>query len=245
MATPLDAGSRRGRSAESVAAGRHAAIEDEVRRMVARELHDRVAQTLTGMLVDVENFKSQPVSWDDVIRQLDTVQSSTRQVLSNLRQLLHDLRGEEQFNDGFVDALGGLISRFEAKTQIAAQLDIRPGWPTSLTPPASLNLYRIVEEALTNVRMHSGARSVRIVLEPMSENELALVVGDDGRGVDVDEGRPMGLGTVGMKERALFLGGQLRIESEAGVGTTVHAVFPKGHLVPEESAPDIVAAGRN
>src|SRR5437660_6384017 len=76
-------------------ASREAAIEKDVRRLLARELHDRVAQTLTGMLVDVENFKSQPVAWDDVITQLDTIQSSTRQVLTNLRQLLHDLRGEE------------------------------------------------------------------------------------------------------------------------------------------------------
>jgi len=214
--------------------GRQAAIEDEVRRMVARELHDRVAQTLTGMLVEVENFKSQQVGWEDVLRQMDMVQSSTRQVLSNLRQLLHDLRGEDQFRDGFVDALGILITRFEEKTLITIELDVKPGWPESLTPPASLNLYRIIEEALSNVRMHSGARSVRIVLEPQSDHELSLVVGDDGRGVDTDASRPVGLGTVGMRERALFLGGELRIESEAGVGTKVLAIFPKGLLVPEE-----------
>jgi signal transduction histidine kinase len=237
MATPQDAANRR-----TAASSQEAAIEDEVKRMVARELHDRVAQTLTGMLVDVENFKSQPVGWEDVLRQMDMVQSSTRQVLSSLRQLLHDLRGEEQFSDGFVEALGGLITRFGENTQIVAELDIKPGWPRSLTPPASLNLYRIVEEALSNVRMHSGARTVRIVLESMSEDRVAIVVGDDGRGVDTDAARPMGLGTVGMRERALFLGGKLQIESEAGIGTTVHAVFPKGHLVPQEPAPELLVA---
>jgi signal transduction histidine kinase len=235
----MAAANRRAKSSET-----QSAIEDEVRRMVARELHDRVAQTLTGMLVEVENFKSQQVGWEDVLRQMDMVQSSTRQVLSSLRQLLHDLRGEEQFNDGFVEALGGLIARFGEKTSIEARLDIRPGWPQSLTSPAALNLYRIAEEALTNVRMHSGARTVRVVLQAMPDDELALVVGDDGRGVDTDSSRPMGLGTVGMKERALFLGGKLRIESEAGLGTTVYAVFPKGHLVPDESAPAMLASGR-
>jgi len=223
--------------------GLQAAIEDDVRRMVARELHDRVAQTLTGMLVEVENFKSQQVGWDDVLRQMDMVQSSTRQVLSSLRQLLHDLRGEAQFNDGFVDALGELIARFEEKTMIKAKLEVRPGWPTSLTPPASLNLYRIVEEALANVRMHSGARSVSIALQTQSEHELALVVGDDGRGIDTDPSRPMGLGTVGMRERALFLGGQLTIESESGVGTMVRAIFPKDHLVPQEKGGLVELAG--
>jgi signal transduction histidine kinase len=218
-----------------------ASIEQDVRRLVARELHDRVAQTLTGMLVDVENFKSQQVGWDDVLRQLDTIQGSTRQVLSNLRQLLHDLRGEDhQMADGFVEAIGSLASRFEERTSISAELDIKPGWPESLTAPASMNIYRIIEEALSNVRMHSGARTVRIVLESRSENEVALTINDDGRGVDTDPARPVGLGTVGMRERALFLGGQLRIESEEGSGTKVQAVFPKVHLVPPPQGPDMV-----
>ena len=86
--------------------------EGELRRLVARELHDRVAQTLTGMLVDLENFKTEPVSWDDVKKQLDTVQDSTREVLQSLRELLHDLRGEEAVSDTFVDAVGDLVARF-------------------------------------------------------------------------------------------------------------------------------------
>ena len=217
-------------------------IEREIRRMVARELHDRVAQTLTGMLVELENFKANEVEWADVIRQLDVVQGSTRQVLASLRQLLHDLRGEQGTGDNFVEALGTLIARFEQKTQIAAQLEVGPGWPNSLTPPASLNLYRIVEEALANVRMHSGARKVRVVLEPRSEKELVLDVNDDGRGLDMDVSRPVGLGTVGMKERALFLGGQLRIESVPDGGTRILAVFPKDQLVPEQRG-EVTVAG--
>ena len=215
------------------------AVEQEVRRVVARELHDRVAQTLTGMLVDVENFKSQQVGWDDVINQLDTIQSSTRQVLSSLRQLLHDLRGEEFVVGSFRDALANLIARFEAKTRIATELQVMPGWPEQLTSPASLNLYRIVEEALTNVKMHSGASSVRVVLELGSADDLVLAIHDDGRGVDTDESRPMGHGTVGMRERALFLGGQLRIEGREGSGTTIRASFHRENLVPEPRATGI------
>lgn len=233
MGTPLVAarGGRRKRG-QQTAGGHQTAIEQAVRRELARELHDRVAQTLTGMLVDVESFKSQQVGWDDVIKQMDTVQSSTRQVLSSLRQLLHDLRGEDQLTESFVGALEGLMGRFEEKTMITARLDVRPGWPSALTPPAFLNLYRIVEEALANVRMHSGARTVHIVLESRSDDELAVVVDDDGRGVDQDTARPAGLGTVGMKERAVILGGRLQIQSKAGVGTSVQAVFPKLQVVP-------------
>ena len=209
-------------------------VEAEVRRLVARELHDRVAQTLTGMLVDVENFKAEQVEWHDVLHQLETIQSSTRQVLANIRQVLHDLRGEEMLKDGMAESLRSLVARFQEKTGITAELEIVEGWPDPLSQAASLNLYRIVEEALANVRMHSGAHSVRVVLEARPDDKLALMVDDDGRGLDTDPERPVGLGTVGMRERALFLGGQVLIESEPGVGTTVHAIFPKELLVPDD-----------
>src|SRR5215472_12855471 len=109
-----------------------AGVEEEVRRLVARELHDRVAQTLTGMLVDVENFKSQQVGWTDVVRELDVIQTSTRTVLTNIRQLLHDLRGEEQVGEGFVDALEALIARFQLRSMVDTGLQVSSGWPEVL-----------------------------------------------------------------------------------------------------------------
>lgn len=222
MAAPPTAAGVRSR-----ARARQAAVEDDVRRLVARELHDRVAQTLTGMLIDLENFKTEQVDWTDVLRQLDTIQDSTRQVLHNLRQLLHDLRGEEALGDSFVSSVGALVTRFEEKTKISAQLTVLPGWPESISQPASINLYRIIEEALANVKMHSGAREVRIVLQPDSDNQVSMLIGDDGRGLDTGESRKTGFGTVGMRERAVLLGGRIRIESGVGDGTTVVAVFPK------------------
>ncbi len=185
------------------------------------------------MLVDLENFKTEPVSWDDVKKQLDTVQDSTREVLQSLRELLHDLRGEEAVSDTFVDAVGDLVARFEQRTTIKAKFDVLPGWPKYLTTPASVNLYRIIEEALANVRRHSGARAVRIVLQPYLDDYMAVTVGDDGRGVDTDESWLAGMGTLGMKERAVILGGELRIESHTGDGTTVRAIFPKVQLMPK------------
>ena len=219
--------------------GVRGAVEQDVRRLVARELHDRVAQTLTGMLVDVENFKGQQVGWDDVIAHLDTIQGSTRQVLTSLRQLLHDLRGEEELRADFVDSLAGALAKYQEKTGIHSQLEVKPGWPEVLSPSAWMNLYRIVEEALANVKSHSRARTVSIVLEPVTDGEVSILITDDGRGVDTDPTRPVGLGTLGMKERALILGGRLSIENETKGGTTVRGNFPKDHITPVEqlSAP--------
>jgi len=207
------------------------AAEKKVRSLMARELHDRVAQTLTAMLVDVENFKAQPAAWDDVLREMDAIQSSTREVLSSLRQLLYDLRDESSVGDSFVGAVRELLARFTEKTRIEATVLVQREWPARLTPAAALNLYRIVEEALSNVRMHSGASSVGVRLEEAADGLLAMVIDDNGRGVD-GNGRLPGLGTVGMKERALLLGGQLKVSSENGAGTTVRVAFPKQLVVP-------------
>ena len=214
---------------------RRADVEKDVKRLVARELHDRVAQTLTGMLIDVENFKIEPVEWNDVLRQLDTIQESTREVLTNLRQLLHDLRGEEAASDHFVESVRVLVARFEEQTRISTQLQVMPGWPESLSRPASVNLYRIIEEALTNVRMHSGAGAVRVSLQAESDHQVSVQIVDDGKGFDTSEFRQLGMGTIGMRERALMLGGQLRVESRTVDGTVVRAVFPMELLTPDDS----------
>jgi signal transduction histidine kinase len=166
---------------------------------------------------------------------MEIVQDSTREVLAAIRRLLHDLRGEDALGASFSDSIRSLIARFQDKTHLAVELEVKPDWPEALAPAAFLNMYRIVEEALSNVRMHSRARSVRIVLEPRAGNELAIVVGDDGQGVDTDQSRPVGLGTLGMKEREMLLGGQVQIDSEPGRGTTVQAVFPRPQVLPQSS----------
>jgi two-component system, NarL family, sensor histidine kinase UhpB len=204
--------------------------DEDIRRLLARELHDRVAQTLTSMLIDLENFKVEQVGREGVLRQMDTLQDSTRGVLNSLRELLYELRGGPGVEEGFLDALRALAGRFSEKTRIDTNLSILPGWPARVTSPAALNLYRIVEEALANVRQHSGARAVQIILQPHSENELSVCVSDDGRGLDLEEPGPIGMGIVGMKERALFLGAQLRVETSIGSGTTVRVIVPREQL---------------
>lgn len=223
MVTPSIGARRRSTSR----AYREAAIEEDLKRSLARELHDRVAQTLTSMLMDLENFKADQVGRQSVIRQMDEFQDSTRLVLNNLRQLLYELRGEASVGEGFETAIAALIERFQARTRISTELTVLPGWPKELGSSLALNLYRIIEEALSNIRMHSGAREVSVVLQPHSDTELAILVRDDGRGFETHDQRPLGMGMVGMKERAVFLGGQLRIETLQGGGTCVHAIFPR------------------
>jgi signal transduction histidine kinase len=205
---------------------------EEIRRELARELHDRVAQTLTTMLIELENFKVEQTGRQSVLRQLDGLQESTRDVLSNLRTVLYGLRGETGIEEGFADAVRAMLSRFQERTQLDVFLSVAPSWPARLRSPAALNIYRIIEEALTNVRLHSGARMVQVALGPAMGSNLAVEVTDDGRGVAVDgTNRQPGLGVMGMHERAIILGGQLEVESVAGQGTTVRAILPREQLI--------------
>jgi two-component system sensor histidine kinase DegS len=179
------------------------------------------------MLVDLENFKAEQVGRQSVLRQMDEIQGSAREVLNSLRELLYELRNERGVEEGFVEALDKLVARFQERSRISASLAVLPGWPARLKSAAAVNIYRIIEEALANVRQHSGAGLVRVSLEPHGETQFAVFVSDDGRGRDLDMPGLMGMGTVGMKERALFLGGQLKVDSVVGGGTVIRLIVPK------------------
>ena len=223
MASPSRAG--------ELARAEEANSPDEIRRMLARELHDQVAQTLTSMLIELENFKIDQTGNHIVVREVNVIQESTREVLNNLRHVLYGLRGHSGIEKDFVAAVQALLTRFQEKTQIKSLLAISPAWPTALRSSAALNLLRIIEEALTNVRLHSGAGLVEVALGPAGDGWLAVEVKDDGRGADSDViKREPGLGTLGMRERALILGGRLEVQSTAYGGTSVRAIFPKEQL---------------
>jgi signal transduction histidine kinase len=223
VASPLVAGDKKKVGGESSA---------EIRRMLARELHDQVAQTLTTMLIELENFKVEQTGNQSALRQLGELQVSTRDVLNNLRRVLYDLRGESGIEEGFADAVRLLLARFEERTGVRVGLSVSNSWPSRLRSQAALNLYRIIEEALNNVRMHSGAGLVEVALGPVLGTQLAVSVKDDGRGAESAAGeRAPGMGLLGMQERALILGGRLEVESTTGGGTTVRAIIPKEQLI--------------
>ena len=202
-------------------------VADEIRRTLARELHDRVAQTLTSMLIELENFKIEQTGNHTVVREVIGLQQSTRDVLNNLRQLLYDLRGQTETDESFADTVRSLVIHFQEKTQVRAVLSVSPLWPESLRPAVALNLLRIVEEALTNVRLHSDARLVEVVLGA-SDGRFFVEVRDDGRGSDSGIGeRKPGLGVLGMRERALILGARLDVYTVPGGGTSVRASLQK------------------
>ena len=207
------------------------AQEVDLRRLLARELHDRVAQTLSTMLVELENYKLERHGRRSVLRQIDSLQTSTRDVLSNLRAVIYDLRSDTlEIGETFEGSLRSLVERFEARSSIKANLTLSEGWPARVKSPAALNIYRIIEEGLANVRQHSGATIASIDLNDGIDH-FVVVVSDNGRGMDRDELAPIGMGTIGMRERALFLGADLKVASSPGCGTVLTVIIPRKTLI--------------
>lgn len=204
-------------------------LEAELKKMLARELHDVVAQQLTAALLELESVKRAQVNRVALGQDLASLQVSLRDVLAKVRELLYDLRGERLREGGLVSSVrDGLVVPFRRRTGIPVRMSVARSWPRRLPPGAAWNLHRCIQEALNNVRLHAGASQVRIALERGAEEEAIVLVEDNGSGMGSEPaGRPTGLGLVGMRERALVIGGEFSIDSAPGRGTAVRITIPK------------------
>ncbi|MEA2672104.1 MAG: hypothetical protein QOG45_2324 [Chloroflexota bacterium] len=198
--------------------------EDGVRRWLARELHDGAVQTLTTMLIEMEEVRRELPESGMGGRILD-FQTSVRSALGSLRRLLLDVREQAGEDHRLVDDLSALLEHLDGRTGIKGELSVSASWPRSLSAQIACNLRRIVEEALRNVARHSRAQRVTVSLDA-EEERLMLTVSDDGHGAYLPTTvSPAGTGILGMQERAVLLGGQLEITSLPGTGTTVRGTF--------------------
>lgn len=207
---------------EPQAAEREIPGDPETRRWLARELHDTVGTTLSGMLLEMEYLKRGGGS--ALQDEISLLQHSTREVLQSLRRLLNGLRDEPTHVTGFADLVYEVLERFERQSGIQTILVADDRWPRRILGRTAHNLLRIVEEALQNVRRHSCARSVEITLERI-DDDAVLTIHDDGRGL---QGLPdgQGYGITGMHEYAVLAGCDLRIESFPDRGTAVKVSLP-------------------
>ena len=210
---------------------RATAAEIEIRQWLARELHDTVAQVLTGLVIQVERFKLEQAGRRSVLEELEQVQASTREVLTNLRQTMLLLRDEPVTVPVLGEWLDEMLTTFEDETGIEARLEGQRSWPSDLHTHAAINICRIVEEALRNVRLHSRAKSVDVVLT-CHDDVARLRIEDDGLGwAGLSDAARHGLGTLGMGERAALLGGEISIDTRPGLGTTVELSLPVERLI--------------
>ncbi len=192
------------------------AERDRILSELARELHDQLAQPLNGLLMQTEVFIREQQGNRAVVPQFDYVKTSVREVLNNMRQILCDLRGEPGLSNGLAQTLADrLLATYELRTGIKVNLWVSRSWPATLPPETSIHLYRIIQEALTNAHKHGRARE-----------RLVVKIRDDGRGIAWIDEKPIGMGMVGMRERAALCGGLVTIRSRPASGTTVTVSIP-------------------
>jgi signal transduction histidine kinase len=201
------------------------------RARVARELHDGAIQALYGIELKLEAFKrSADRSPAFVDKELGEVQELLRREVLSLRELMQALRPLElEGADQLPDVLAALVERFRRDTGISARF-VPVGRSVALAPAKALEVVRIVQEALANVRRHSGARNVLVSLTG-DNGGCRLVIEDDGCGFDF-EGRFSApeldrrrIGPAVIKERARLAGAQLAVDSAPGAGTRIELAF--------------------
>ena len=228
------------RLAESLAARAAIAVHhsqlvsrDVVRRVVeaqelerarlARELHDETGQALTSILLGLKPLE-RATSDDEAREAVSALRELVVHTLQDVRRLAVELRPSALDDFGLVPAVERLTDTFREQSGLHVELEAQLG-AERLPREAETALYRVIQEAFTNVVKHSGASRVSVLLQRKDASVVA-VVEDDGAGFDTARTRDDALGLAGMRERLALVGGRLRLESTPGAGTTVVAEVP-------------------
>jgi PAS domain S-box-containing protein len=211
--------------------GRLLRLQDEERRRIARQLHETTAQGLAGLAINLNMVKDSathlsPRASACLSESLELAEQCSREIRT-LSYLLHPPLVDEA---GLAPALRWYTAGFGQRSGIEVHVEVSPEFGR-LPSEFELTLYRIVQEALTNIHRHSGSKTARICLE-RRPNEIVLTVADEGHGFPSaalgtagPESADVGVGIPGMQERARQLGGRLHIQSGSG-GTTLTAILP-------------------
>ena len=198
-------------------------VTEAERSRIARDLHDGVLQDLSYTAAAMGLIMLE-VEGTDLEGELRSTTDAVRRAAQGLRDAVNDLRLEEERDRPFPELVKSLVRRNRARTpDCEITLEVEDGFPSTPLGETGAQLARVVQEAITNARRHSGARKVSVTLKTEGE-DLVAEVSDDGRGIGPDT--TPGVGLSGMSERAAIIGGTLTIDSEAGRGTRVNLRAP-------------------
>jgi two-component system, NarL family, sensor histidine kinase UhpB len=197
-------------------ARRALAAQEHERRRIARELHDEIGQALTAVVLQLDHVRRGESAGmrDEVAQAREAVRSS----LEEVRGIAGRLRPEALDDLGLSSALAALTNDMTRRTRLPVERSIAPGLPP-LAPDEELVIYRVAQEALTNVVRHAAAHRADLVLS-VRDGCVELVVRDDGDGFD-PRSAIEGAGLLGMRERAVLIGAALDVTGGAGQGTSV------------------------
>ncbi len=195
--------------------------QEEERARVARDLHDEVNQSLTGLLLRLEAVRDRATP--ELARELAETKALANQAMQELLTLARALRPTALDDLGLNAALSALVDELGRKSGIETSFD-GTGELTDVPMDVQLVTYRVAQEALSNATQHSGADQIDVLVARDAEG-VELAVSDDGEGFTFEQAT-RGLGIGGMRERALLVGGDLTVESRPEIGTRVRLLVP-------------------
>ncbi len=201
---------------------------EEERKRIARELHDDTAQAITSILVRLRLLERSAED-AEVLKNVEELRELTSDALDSVRRMAMDLRPASLDDLGLLPALQSYAEQFSHSTPIAVSMEVE-GLGRRLPRDVELVLYRVFQEALTNVSKHASATTALVQVKRKG-NEVTLVIEDNGDGFDPGEislTQGSGLGLFGMRERLTLVGGIVEVKSEKGKGTKILARVPLG-----------------
>jgi len=199
-------------------------VREEEKARIAREVHDELGQMLTVLKLETSMCE---LAYAQLDPGLNERLNSMKRLIAQLFQLVRDVATALRppiLDAGIASAIEWQARRFEARTQIPCLVQVPDNLP-ALSDAKAIGLFRILQEALTNVMRHAQAHTVELTLA-VEGKQLRLTISDDGVGFIEAKGRPVSFGLVGMRERVLIMGGQLSLDSQPGEGTTLSVTVP-------------------
>jgi signal transduction histidine kinase len=206
--------------------------QEEERKQISRELHDEIAQTLAGINVYLAALKVESTaSTKGLGRNIARTQRLVEKSVDIVHRFARELRPTVLDDLGLIPALHSFMKGFTERTRIPIRFTAFAG-VEQLSNTKRTMLYRVAQEALTNIAKHAGAGLVKVSLQKFS-NDVRLEISDDGKSFQVERvlhaKRNKRLGLIGMRERVEIVGGTFSVESAPGKGTTVRAQIPFGN----------------
>ncbi len=202
-------------------------VREKERLHLAREMHDELGALLTAAKLDADWIERTlpPESRALVAQRMTRLRQSLTSGITLKRRITNDLRPALLYDLGLIEALRALIEEFRhSEEAIDVQAELPEAEP-ELSEAVSLSLFRIVQEAFTNIRKYAQARHVRVALR-ITPKTIELTIEDDGIGFDPNSPKLARHGLAGIKHRVFTHGGQLDIRTAPGAGVTIHAVLP-------------------
>ena len=210
-------------------AGKIDQIKEEENKKIAREIHDELGQYLTAINLEVMWLRKKFSKNEEILKKTDMINKMVNDTIKTVRKISSSLRPRLLDQLGILPAIESQAREFQQRTGIKCLIELPPDKDVKLNDTAASSVFRVIQEAFTNIARHSNAKKVELKISCNGDNNFYVSIKDDGVGIKKRtgvNGRNRTLGILGMQERANLMGGTLEIISSPASGTEIILQIP-------------------